>query len=317
MARRRPDWELPERDLTDESVYVSRRRFIKAVGLGGLAAGGLALGGRSLQEAAWAQDMPVLPKLTATLNTAYADAGRPVSKERLVSRYNNFYEFTTKKENVWKLAKNFRLDPYELKVEGLVERPGSLSIEQIEKLGIEERIYRFRCVEAWAMTVPWIGVPLRKLLEHVGVKKEAKYVSFISFLDKKQAPGQRKNDYTWPYFEALRLDEALNDLTMVVTGIYGKRLPPQSGAPLRIVTPWKYGYKSPKSVVLMKLTKERPPTFWNQAVQKEYSWLSNVEPEIAHPRWSQKTERILGSNTRRPSVRFNGYGDQVASLYTP
>lgn len=315
MPRRRRDWELPERAVTDEGIYLSRRRFLKTVGVGGLLAGGVALGGRSWLEATWAEDLPPLAKLTASKNPAYADAGRAITEEPWPLRYNNFYEFTTAKDKVWRLAKDFKLDPYGLAVEGLVERPGTLSLEQVEALGLEERVYRFRCVEAWAMTVPWIGVPLRKLLEHVGVKSEAKYVAFISFKDPKQAPGQRKNDYPWPYFEALRLDEALNDLTLVTTGIYGKRLPPQSGAPLRIVTPWKYGYKSPKSVVRMVLTKSRPPTFWNQAQQNEYSWLSNVEPEVPHPRWSQATERILGKEGRRKTVIYNGYGDQVASLY--
>ncbi|RMG16611.1 MAG: protein-methionine-sulfoxide reductase catalytic subunit MsrP [Planctomycetota bacterium] len=316
MANRRRPWDRGAGPLTDAEVYFSRRRFVKALGLGGLAAGGLAWGGRRLVEVAVAEEAAKTPPLKAPRNPAYADAGRPLTGAEHALRYNNFYEFSTSKERVWRLAKDFCLDPYSLEVAGLVERPGVLSLEQVEALGLEERVYRFRCVEAWAMTVPWIGVPLRKLLEHVGVRSEARYVAFTSFLDPKQAPGQREGShYPWPYFEALRLDEAAHDLTLVATGVYGRRLPPQSGAPLRIVVPWKYGYKSPKSVVKMTFTKKRPPTFWNQLQPDEYSWLSNVNPEVPHPRWSQKTERVLGTGARRPTLPYNGYGEQVARLY--
>ncbi|MCA8920835.1 MAG: protein-methionine-sulfoxide reductase catalytic subunit MsrP [Planctomycetes bacterium] len=309
----RKPWTLPDREITDEAHYLDRRRFLKALGVGGLAAGGLAGLGRGVFERAQASDP--LPELGAARNPAFADAGRPLTDADLALRYNNFYEFTTTKEAVWKEAKDFRLDPYGLEVKGLVERPGTLSLEQVEALGLEERVYRFRCVEAWAMTVPWTGVPLKALLEKVGVKPEARYVWFHSFLDPKQAPGQRKDDYPWPYYEALRLDEAMHELTLVVTGVYGRRLPPQSGAPLRIVVPWKYGYKSPKSVVSMELAAEQPPTFWNDAVPAEYSWLSNVDPTVPHPRWSQAVERLLGDETERATLAYNGYGDQVAKLY--
>jgi len=316
MRRRKP-WELPESAVTDERVFWSRRRFVKALGLGGLSAAGLAVGGRSLLERTFAEEpLPPMDPLEAAANPAWDDAGRELTESRLALRYNNFYEFTTDKERVWRVARDFSLDPYALEVGGLVERPGTLDLEQLEALGLEERVYRFRCVEAWAMTVPWIGVPLGALLEHVGVAPEARYVAFRSFLDPKQAPGQRPGSgYTWPYYEALRLDEAMNELTLVVTGVYGRRLPPQSGAPLRIVTPWKYGFKSPKSVVAMELTRERPPTFWNDAVPDEYSWLSNVEPDVPHPRWSQATERLLGSGDRVPTRLYNGYAEQVAHLY--
>ncbi|MEZ6188893.1 MAG: protein-methionine-sulfoxide reductase catalytic subunit MsrP [Planctomycetota bacterium] len=274
----RTPWSLPEREITDEATYLDRRRFLKALGAGGLAAGGLAALGRGAFDRAFARDP--LPALGAPRNAAFADAGRPLTDPELALRYNNFYEFTTTKEHVWKLAQDFALDPYGLEVKGLVERPGTLGLEQVEALGLEERVYRFRCVEAWAMTVPWTGVPLRKVLEKVGVKPEAKYVWFHSFHDPQQAPGQRKDDFTWPYYEALRLDEAMHDLTLVVTGVYGKRLPPQSGAPLRIVVPWKYGYKSAKSVVSLQLMDTQPPTFWNDAYPAEYSWLSNVDPAV-------------------------------------
>lgn len=311
----RKPWIVPDREITDESVYLNRRRFMKAVGLGGLAAGGFAALGRGVFERALAEEP--LPALEATRNPAFADAGRPLTDADLALKYNNFYEFTTVKEDVWKVAKDFALDPYGLEVKGLVDTPGTLTLEQVEALGLEERVYRFRCVEAWAMTVPWIGVPLKAVLEKVGVKPEANYVWFHSFLDKKQAPGQRSDTYTWPYYEALRLDEAMHPLTLVVTGVYGRRLPPQSGAPLRIIVPWKYGYKSPKSVVSMQLMPEQPPTFWNDEVPAEYSWLSNVDPKVPHPRWSQASERVLGLDEERATLPFNGYGDQVAKLYAP
>lgn len=302
--------------VTDESVYLSRRRFLRAMGLGGLTAGGLALGGRGLLEHVRAQDVPPpQPALEAPRSPAFSDAGRALTPEPLPYRYNNFYEFTTDKERVWQLARGFKLDPYSLEVDGLVERPGAIPLETIEGLGLEERVYRFRCVEAWAMTVPWVGVPLRRLLERVGVKPEARYVSFTSFHDPRQAPGQNDEQYEWPYYEALRLDEAMHDLTLVATGIYGRRLPPQCGAPLRLVVPWKYGYKGAKSVVRLTLTSARPRTFWNDLYPEEYSWESNVDPAVPHPRWSQATERLLGPGDRVPTQPFNGYGEQVARLY--
>ena len=314
MSRR--TWR--EAPLTDEQTWHDRRRFLQALGLGGLAAGGLALGGRALLEPLLAQEPPPPPPaLPAAKNAAFADAGRAITEEELPTRYNNFYEFGQEKEKVWQLARDFRLDPYSLEVGGLVERPGALALEQIERLGLEERVYRFRCVEAWAAVLPWTGVPLRKVLELVGVKPEARYVAFSSFLDPKQAPGQRGegSGFKWPYYEALRLDEALHDLTLVATGMYGKRLPPQCGAPLRVVVPWKYGFKGPKSVVKLTLTAERPPTFWNDAYPQEYSWLSNVDPSVPHPRWSQATERLLGSGEQVPTLPLNGYAEQVAKLY--
>ncbi|MCO5167125.1 MAG: protein-methionine-sulfoxide reductase catalytic subunit MsrP [Planctomycetes bacterium] len=313
--RRRRAWELPDPAVTDEAVYLSRRRFLRALGLGGLAAGGLALGGRHVVDAARAEDEPPRPALAAPRSEAFADAGRPLTPEPLPYRYNNFYEFTTDKERVWQLARRFTLDPYALEVDGLVERPGALSLEDVEALGLEERVYRFRCVEAWAMTVPWVGVPLRKLLERVGVRPEANYVAFTSFLDPKQAPGQRAGGYRWPYYEALRLDEAMHDLTLLVTGVYGRRLPPQCGAPLRVVVPWKYGFKGAKSVVRLEVTRARPRCFWNDLHPEEYSWSSNVDPAVPHPRWSQATERLLGSGERVPTLPYNGYGEQVARLY--
>jgi methionine sulfoxide reductase catalytic subunit len=322
--RRKPEWELPEGALSDEEAYLNRRRFLQALGLGGISAAGLALGGRTLFETALAGEPPKpMPKLAATKNAAYAVKERKLSDALGATRYNNFYEFTTDKNKVWKAARNFSLDPYSVEVSGLVHKPGKLSLEQVEALGLEERIYRFRCVEAWSMTVPWIGVPLRKLLEKVEVKSEARYLSFVSFLDPKQAPGQtRASGYTWPYYEALRIDEAMHELTLLTTGVFGRRIPPQNGAPLRLIVPWKYGFKSAKSIVKIVVTKERPPTFWHDAVPDEYTWLSNVEPQVPHKRWSQASEkhitkygRMGPSFERRDTLPYNGYAEQVAKLY--
>ena len=324
MPRRKPEWELPESALTDEQAYLSRRRFIQALGLGGISAAGLALVGRSLVETAFAGEPPKpLATLDALKNPAFTVPERQLSVEAAATRYNNFYEFTTDKSKVWKLAREFELDPYVLEVEGMVDKPGKLTLEQVESLGLEERIYRFRCVEAWSMTVPWIGVPLRKLLEAVGVQSKAKFVSFVSFLDPKQAPGQRDQSwYKWPYYEGLRIDEAMHELTLLTTGVYGKRLPPQNGAPLRLIVPWKYGFKSAKSVVKIRVSDARPPTFWNDSVPDEYSWLSNVEPQVPHKRWSQASEKhitkagALGPDFERlDTLPYNGYANQVAGLY--
>ena len=314
MSRRRRPWELPESSVTDEAVYLSRRRFVQALGLGGLSAAGLAWAGRGLARA---QEPPLIerPPLKATRNPAFTNAGRPPTEALKALRYNNFYEFSTDKDEVWKLARDYAIDPYSLTVDGLVDRPGTLSLEQVEALGLEERIYRFRCVEAWSMVVPWIGVPLRKLLEHVGVRAEARYVRFESFFDPNLPGIKTSRWYTFPYYEALRLDEARHDLTLLVTGAYGRRLPMQSGAPLRVIVPWKYGFKGAKSVVKLTVTAERPRTFWNDEQPAEYGWLSNVDPEVPHPRWSQASERLIDTGARVPTQPYNGYAEHVASLY--
>jgi sulfoxide reductase catalytic subunit YedY len=252
-------------------------------------------------------------------NPAFADAGRPITSledDYNPLTFNNFYEFGFDKESPAQNAKDFKLDPYTLEIDGLVDAPLKLDLDQIEKLGLEERVYRFRCVEAWAMTVPWLGVPLKKVLEQVTIKPEAKYVAFRTFHDPERAIGQRDNRYKWPYQEGLRLDEAMNELTLAVTGMYGKRLLPQNGTPLRIIVPWKYGYKGPKSVVKMSLVAEQPSTLWNDAIPTEYKFYSNIDPEVPHPRWSQASEKLLADVvTRVPTQWYNGYGEYVADLY--
>ena len=318
----RPSWHLPESAATPESLYLNRRHFIKTLGLGAAA---MAVTARCsvAQQAPVSRTDPAVEKLGPLpefkRNAEFADAGRAITSlddEVNPLVFNNFYEFGTGKRQPAINAKGFTIDPYTLEIDGLVKEPVKLGLEDIEKLGIEERVYRFRCVEAWAMTVPWVGVPLAKILAKADILPEAKYVSFATFYDPERAPGQKSPEYDWPYKEGLRLDEAMNDMTMAVTGMYGKRLLPQSGTPLRLITPWKYGYKSAKSIVKLTLTAEQPPTLWNTAMPHEYKFYSNVDPEVSHPRWSQASEKLLADKiVEVPTQWYNGYGEQVGAMY--
>jgi len=330
LIRSVPGWRLPESAATAEAVVLGRREFLRRAGLGAAGAAailsgrvGPALGIPAPQERGPLDHIPDTP--TAALYKAAVRDPRftagarhgGVSEERLVATYNNFYEFSTDKEAVWRLVDDFQARPWKVEIAGLVERPLTLDLVDLERrFSIEERIYRHRCVEAWSIVVPWSGFPLRDLIQLAGPTGSARYVRFVSFLRPDQAPGQRRQTwYPWPYFEALRLDEAMNELAFVVTGMYGHPLQKQNGAPIRIVTPWKYGYKSIKSIVRMELTESRPATFWNQLAPTEYGFFSNVDPTIPHPRWSQATERIVGSDRRIPTLPYNGYGEWVAQLY--
>lgn len=314
---KRPDWWLPERVATSESAYLNRRTFLKQMGLAGLMAGGLKSGAAQAQfEPTVTEPLPGFER-----NSAFANVGRPLTHEYVGTTFNNFWEFSFNK-NVASVTTDFKIDPYTFTIDGLVEKPITLGLEDIERLGYEERVYRFRCVEAWSMTIPWLGLPLRKLIELAKPTSKAKYVAFKSFYDPEQAPNQLHPKYTWPYHEGLRLDEAMNELTFVATGAWGKRLLPQSGTPLRIVIPWKYGYKGPKSVVQMTFVKDQPSTFWETAVPAEYPFYSNVDPLVPHPRWSQAEEKLIVDKANEadvtviPTKRFNGYGEQVAALYS-
>lgn len=249
-------------------------------------------------------------------NARYQVADRTLTPANIAGRYNNFYEFTTDKAAVAHLASRLTIDPWTIEVAGLVQKPFQIGFEDlIRKFPLEERIYRLRCVEAWSMVVPWVGFPFAEFIKLCAPLPSAKYVRFISFYRPQEAVGQREQDYPWPYYEGLRMDEAMSELTLLTTGIYGKPLPRQHGAPLRLIVPWKYGYKSPKSIVKIDFIAEQPRTFWNDLGPNEYSFLSNVDPDVPHPRWSQMTERDIGTDMRIPTLKYNGYSDFVASLY--
>jgi len=280
-------------DVTPEEVYLDRRQIM--AGLGALALGGVA--GRG---------------------DAAAEMPEPNSWEDITS-YNNFYEFGTDKSDPKRYAGQMTTDPWSIEIDGLVERPGTYDLADLLKgVSPEERIYRFRCVEAWSMVVPWIGFELADLLSRVGVQPSAKYVAFQTLYRPEEMPGLRVPILDWPYVEGLRLDEAMHPLTILATGLYGKDLPNQNGAPIRLVVPWKYGFKSIKSVVRITLTEDQPPTSWNKYAPNEYGFYSNVNPTVDHPRWSQATQRSIGGGLfakREPTLMFNGYEEEVAGLY--
>jgi sulfoxide reductase catalytic subunit YedY len=300
IIRRPPD--LRYSDVTPKQVYLNRRRFLKA---GSAALGALAVPFTALSTA----------KLNGVIKGPFNTDEKQTPRD-WATGYNNFYEFGTAKEQPAQLSKNFRTSPWTVTIEGAVVKPKALDLDAVMKLApLEERIYRHRCVEGWSMVVPWIGFPLNALLKQVELTAKAKYVAFQSLYDPKQMPQGRWAGIDFPYVEGLRMDEALHPLTLLCVGLYGETLPNQNGAPLRLVVPWKYGFKSIKSIVKIKLVERQPPTTWNLATPSEYGFYSNVNPEVDHPRWSQGTERRLGEFFKRKTVKFNGYGDQVASLY--
>jgi sulfoxide reductase catalytic subunit YedY len=291
--------DIPSSEITPESVYVNRRQFIKEAGLIGAATAGMV----AFPERATAQGQG--QDLKAELTT-YEGA----------TSYNNFYEFGTDKEDPKANAQNFKTKPWTVKVDGLVNKPANYQLEDFVKPHtLQERIYRHRCVEAWSMVIPWLGFPMGDLIKRVEPQGSAKYVEFTTLLDPKQMPGQRIPILEWPYVEGLRLDEAMHPLTLFVVGIYGKTLPNQNGAPLRHVVPWKYGFKGCKSIVRIRFTDKEPRTAWNVATPHEYGFYANVNPTVDHPRWSQARERVVGKIRRRETEMFNGYADQVQSLY--
>jgi len=306
----RPSWALPEAQVTDERFVLNRRKFLSLGAIGGAAA----IGGWARPAAAALPEDPWVP--APEVNPAYADAGRAVTDESFSSTYNNFYEFASHKR-IADLAQKLDTEGWTVTLDGLVEQPMTLDMDDLHaRLDVEERVYRHRCVEAWAMVVPWIGFPLRDLVALARPLSSARHVRFETFLDSKIAPGQRQVWYPWPYVEGLTMEEASNDLAFLVTGAYGKVLHKQFGAPMRLHLPWKYGFKSIKSLVRISFTEERPVGYWEEVQGREYGFWANVNPEVNHPRWSQATERLLGDPEERvPTLLFNGYGEQVAHLY--
>ena len=322
IRTRRPS-DIPESEVTPESVYLSRRRFM--AGVAGTALAGVPASALALIKDPAAEDAS-RPEWWRQA-VAHRVDGKPDTREALTpysdaTEYNNFYEFGTGKGDPASYADRLKVDPWSVKIDGEVGKPGTYTLEDILKPHpLEERIYRFRCVEAWSMVVPWVGFSLADLLKRFEPTSKAKYVAFETLYDPKQMPGQasRFTGIDWPYVEGLRLDEAMNPLTMMVVGLYGRTLPNQNGAPLRLIVPWKYGFKSIKSIVRISLTEQQPPTTWNQLAPQEYGFYSNVNPHVDHPRWSQARERRLPTSLFDPNWRdtlmFNGYGDEVASLY--
>ncbi|MCL4273750.1 MAG: protein-methionine-sulfoxide reductase catalytic subunit MsrP [Anaerolineales bacterium] len=295
-------------EITPKDVYLSRRDFIKAAGvIAGSAV--LAACAPSAVDVAGVPDLPAVPVKTD-------EFGDPANAFKDITNYNNYYEFSTNKEAVVPLSKDFTTSPWTVEVYGLVNKPKTFGVEDLLSMfPQEERIYRLRCVEAWSMIIPWNGFPLASLLKLVEPTSDAKYVRFETVYRPEEMKGQGSPFYPWPYQEGLRLDEAMNDLTILSTGIYGETILPQNGAPIRLVVPWKYGFKSIKSIVKIELTTERPATLWSTVTPREYGFYANVNPEVDHPRWSQASERRIGELSRRPTLMFNGYGEQVASLY--
>ena len=318
FIRKKRGWEIPESQATPESVFQSRRRLIK-----GLAAGPLILGAGTLLSACKEDSMQAMAAVdedpSAGLypverNTRYT-LDRAITDPDLATTYNNYYEFGSSK-NIWRYAQELPIRPWTISFTGQVEEPFEIGIDELlAKMPLEERLYRHRCVEAWSMAVPWSGFAMAELVKLAKPLASAKYVRMVSFEDPEVARGQQAGWYPWPYIEGLTIAEATNELAFMVTGLYGKPLPKQNGAPLRLAVPWKYGFKSTKGIVRFEFTDQRPVSFWEEIQGKEYGFWANVNPEVPHPRWSQATERVLGSDERVPTLLYNGYGEEVASLY--
>ncbi|WIM12784.1 protein-methionine-sulfoxide reductase catalytic subunit MsrP [Enhydrobacter sp.] len=314
LIKRKQGWELPERQAAPEGLYLDRRRLVQAMGLG-LAA---SAAGLALPRAVLADDKAADP--TAHLYPARRDdrfgAPSPVTPERLPITYNNYYEFGTDK-SIWRAAQKLDIRPWTIKVSGKVEKPFEIGFDElIAKLPIEERVYRHRCVETWSMIVPWSGFSMKSLVEFCKPAGNPKYVA-MKTLHKPSVMFEQKDPlWPWPYTEGLAMDEAMHDLTFIATGLYGKPIVKQNGAPLRLVVPWKYGFKSVKAIVSIEFTDKRPVSFWEALQDNEYGFWANVNPAVPHPRWSQATEKPLGSDERIPTQIYNGYGEFVASLYT-
>ena len=312
-------WEIAERDITPEEIFHQRRRLIKTLAFSFLSVGtGAVFGCGPARDAAkiGAQENPPGANLYPVRRNSRYTLDRPITEETYAASYNNFYEFGTLKGSVYKKAARLRTHPWQVEVGGLVEKPLIFDIDDLVRaMPLEERLYRFRCVEAWGMAVPWTGFPMGELIKRVQPFSAAKYVGFTTFLKPDEAPNQSPSLGPWPYTEGLTMAEAMNELTLLATGIYGHPLPKQHGAPMRLVVPWKYGFKSIKSVVKIEFTAEQPRTFWNSNRPGEYDFPANVDPNVPHPRWSQATERMIDTGERRKTLLYNGYGEWVAKIY--
>jgi sulfoxide reductase catalytic subunit YedY len=313
-------WQRLEQPVTAEAAFWGRRKFMKSmIGLGAIAAAAPLTACQATPRSR--NPFTGVHDLSAVPNPAFREGDRPITNRQLAATYNNFYEFGGTK-SIWHNAQALPTQPWTLEVGGLVKNPTTYGLEDLLTFPLEERVYRFRCVEAWAMVVPWVGFPMRRILEAVEPTGDAKYVRFTSFYDPDitKGPGLRSSFLPWPYTEGLRIEEMANDLAFFAVGAYGQTLPKQHGAPIRMVVPWKYGFKGAKSVVRIEFVAEQPATFWNTINGYEYKFESNVEPDVPHPRWSQATERLVGPGSefsweQQPTLPYNGYGDYVADLY--
>jgi sulfoxide reductase catalytic subunit YedY len=318
MLIKKPD-EIKSSEITDQKTYLNRRLFMRAAVLAGTATATALLYRRLNPPPPEKAEGVKLNQSTRVPEQEAMQRGYRTSETLTpledITNYNNFYEFDTSKDGVAPAAKGFVTRPWTVSVTGLVKNPRTFDIDELLKFDLEERVYRLRCVEGWSMVIPWIGFPLSKLLEKVEPNSQAKYVAFQTLYDPKRMPNQHTGVLEWPYVEGLRLDEAMHPLTILATGLYGETLPPQDGAPVRLVVPWKYGFKSIKSIVKITLVDDQPPTTWNNETPYEYGFYSNVNPSVPHPRWSQATERRIGEIKSRKTLLFNGYGEQVAHLY--
>jgi len=318
MLIKKPD-DIKSSEITDQKTYLNRRLFMRAAVLAGTATATTLLYRRLNPPPPEKVEGVKLNQSTQVPEQEAMQRGYRTSETLTpledITNYNNFYEFDTSKDGVAPAAKGFVTRPWTVSVTGLVNNPRTFDIEELLRFDLEERVYRLRCVEGWSMVIPWIGFPLSKLLEKVEPNSQAKYVAFQTLYDPKRMPNQHTGVLEWPYVEGLRLDEAMHPLTILATGLYGETLPPQDGAPVRLVVPWKYGFKSIKSIVKITLVDDQPPTTWNNETPYEYGFYSNVNPSVPHPRWSQSTERRIGELSPRKTLLFNGYGEQVAHLY--
>jgi sulfoxide reductase catalytic subunit YedY len=328
---RKPE-PIPSSEITDRATYLRRREFISGAAAGGALLTSGMLGCFDFSTADAAPSAQTVSGARSASGTPGTHGGTPLrdvvpapehfrvtdefTPYKDATKYNNFYEFGTSKTDPHKYAQALRTSPWSVAIEGEVARPGKIAIEDLLKPhALEERIYRLRCVEAWSMVIPWVGIPLVDILKRFEPTSKAKYVAFETLHDPEQMPGQRRSVLDWPYTEGLRIDEATNPLVILAVGMYGEMLPAQNGAPLRLVVPWKYGFKSIKSIVRIRLQETQPPTSWNLSGPSEYGFYANVNPDVSHPRWSQSRERRIGEFRKRKTLPFNGYGEEVASLY--
>ncbi len=315
MLIKKPD-DIKSGEITDRKLYVARRTFVR----GAILAATTATTGllyRKFLVPARPKGAPPAGPAAPPAPAVFDVAGEARTSFEDITHYNNFYEFSTDKREVAEVAKGFVTRPWTVSIEGLVHKPRVVDLDDLAKIApAEERVYRHRCVEAWSMVIPWLGFPLASLIEKVQPMSNARYVQFETLLDPKQMPLQRTGLLEWPYVEGLRIDEAMHPLAFLATGLYGQPLLPQNGAPFRLVVPWKYGFKSCKSIVRIRFVEEQPPTTWNLAGPDEYGFYSNVNPEVSHPRWSQAKERRIGEFDKRDTLMFNGYAEQVAHLYS-